>query len=131
MSKVRFDGYYYCLKFKEDKLDSINYILRFYPDNRVIQVSCSPNKEKNYKPKFSIFFPSGNWFNEEYEDNGNFNISGNQINFICGKIEYKGTILNDETLELFSHSNINGYESTNKYKFISFDVLNDIKAFQE
>ncbi len=131
MSKVRFDGYYYFLKLEEDKLDSVNYILRFYPDNRVIGVSVSPNKENNFTSKFSNFFPSGNWFNEEYEDNGDFNISGDQINFVCGDVDYKGTILNDEILELFSHSNINGYESTKKYKFISFDVLKDIKDLED
>ena len=45
-----------------------------------------------------------------------------------GEVLYNGTIINQDKLKLFSHSNINGHEETKEYKFISFDALNDIKT---
>ena len=76
-------------------------------------------------------FPSGNWFNEQYENKGTFNISEDKISFECGKVEYKGTIISDDLLKLFSHSNINNYETTEEYNFISFKVVQDIKTCEE
>ena len=130
MSKVKFDGYYYHIDFKEnDKYNSYNYILRFFPNNRVIGVTVDVTKENKFT--FGNCFPVGNWFNENYESNGIFNISENQITFECGDIEYKGTIINDDILKLFSHSNINNYETTEEYNFISFKVLQDIRTSEK
>ena len=107
----------------------MNYIFRFYENNnKVIAVSCSLNE--HLKINFANFFPSGNWFDENYEDNGNYNISGEQISFECGNVLYNGTILSKDKLKLFSHSNINGYETTREYKFISFKILKDIKTLE-
>ena len=129
MSEVRSDGYYYCLKLEKKRDDSVNSILRFFSEqSKVIGVSVSPNKKSKFI--FSNFFPSGNWFSENYENNGNYTISRNTISFECGKIIYKGTISKDK-LVLFSHSNINGYETTEEYKFISFDVLKDIRNIDD
>ena len=128
MSKLRFDGYYYYLKKNIIKNDSYNYILRFFEkNNKVIGVTVSPQKD-DIIVGFGDFFPSGNWFNENYENNGNFDISGDQISFKCGEVLYNGTIINQDKLKLFSHSNLNGHEETKEYKFISFDALNDIKT---
>ena len=110
---------------------SYNHIIRFFPSHKVIKVVlplCSRNKSKLY---FGDLFPSGNWFNENYINNGTFNIKENQISFKCRNVEYKGTIINDDKLILFCHSNINGHETIEEYKFISFDVLKDIDMIEK
>ena len=114
---------------KKKKSDSCNSIFRFYDkNNRVISVVCGQNEKRtNY---FGDFFPSGNWFDENYEDNGCYEISGEQISFKCGNVLYNGTIVSQDKLKLFYHSNINGHEGTMEYKFISFELLNDIKALE-
>ena len=131
MSKIRFDGYYYLFTLKNNKNDSYVQVLRFFNENnKVISVTLAAN---NFS--FGSFFPSGNWFNEKYEDSGNFEIIENEISFDCsseeGKVSYKGKILNDDELELFYHSYINGYEDTKIYKFIPFDVLKDIRDLEK
>ena len=131
MSKIRFDGYYYLFTLKNNINDSYVKVLRFFnKNNQVISVSHIASDFS-----FGSFFPSGNWFNEMHEDSGNFKIIENEISFDCsskeGKVSYKGTILNDDELELFSHSYINGYEETKIYKFIPFDVLKDIRDLDE
>ena len=131
MSKIRFDGYYYLFTLKNNKNDSYVHVLRFFnKNNKVISVAHAAN---NFS--FGSCFPSGNWFNEKFKNSGNFEIIENEISFDCssknGKISYKGTILNDDELELFCHSYINGYEDTKIYKFISFDVLKDIRDLDE
>ena len=129
MSKIRYDGYYYNLDIKEKKRDSCIYIFRFFEKtNKVISVICSPNH--NDALSFGNFFPSGDWFNENYENNGFYNITDDKISFTCGKVEYKGTILSQDKLKLFFYSKINGNEGKEEYKFISFDVLNDIRALE-
>ena len=118
MSKLKFNGLYYHL----DTSSNTNYILRFFEKNNlVISVSIIANEGKKLSKKY---FPQGDWFNEFYEQNGNYTISGNKISFVCSKVSYEGIILNSRKLSLFSHSYINGYESTKEYKYISF---NDIK----
>ena len=131
MSKIRFDGYYYLFRLKNNKNDSYVQVLRFFNENnKVISVTLV-----THYFCFGSFFPSENWFNEKYEDSGNFKIIENEISFDCsseeGKVSYKGTILNEDELELFSHSYINGYEDTKIYKFIPFDVLKDIRDLDE
>ena len=131
MSKIRFDGYYYSFTLKENKSDSDIKVLRFFnKNNKVISVTCAT---KNFC--FGGFFPLLDWFNETYEDSGNFEITGNKISFYSsckyGKVSYKGTILNEEELELFSHSHINGYEQTRIFKFIPFEVVRDIRDLEE
>ena len=127
MSKIRYDGYYYSFQLGDKKNNhSHNYVLRFFNENnKVISESIYVIKENDFC--FGNFFPEGNWFNENYEKKGNFEINENKIYFKIGNISYKGTILNEEEFELFSHSNINSYENTEIYKFIPFDVLKDIK----
>ena len=129
MSKVKFDGYYYNLQLQEDENCFVNNILRFFPDNTVIEVPIQAKKDN--KITFGNCFPSGNGFNEQYENKGTFNISEDKISFECGKVEYKGTIISDDLLKLFSHSNINNYETTEEYNFISFKVVQDIKTCEE
>ena len=126
MSKIKYNGYYYYLDLKKNINDTYNYVMRFFPNNKVITVThCSHDISKFWR-----FFPNINWFNENYEDNGTFNIKEDRISFECGKVEYKGTIINDDKLVLFCHSNLNGYESIEEYKFISFDVLSDVLMFE-
>ena len=130
MSKLKYDGYYYHLTIEEKKIDSYINIFRFFEKtNKVISVACSPNYNK--APIFGNFFPSDDWFNENYENNGNYNITDDKISFTCGKVEYKGTILSQDKLELFFYSKINGNEGKIEYKFISFEVLNDIRALED
>ena len=129
MPKLKFNGYYFCLKLTEKKTDSDNYILRFYEkNNEVIGVTISQNDQKKWLI-FANYFPNDSWFNQNYERKGNYKISGDQISFECGNVIYKGTILDDK-LSLFSHSNINGFEATRLYKFIPFDILNDIRSLE-
>ena len=131
MSKIRFDGYYYLFTLKKNTYYSYVKVFRFFNNNnKVISVTHATQDFC-----FGSFFPSNDWFNENYDDSGNFKIIENEISFDCsskhGKVSYKGTILNDDKLELFSHSYINGYEQTKIYKFIPFDVLKDIRDLDE
>ena len=127
MSKLRFNGYYYYID-QIDRLDeTINYVLRFYEISKtVIQVSIGKSKIglNENKKEFNIndFFPSGNWFNENYSNSGRYEINGDQIHFDCGKVSYKGTI-SDNSLSLYSISHINGHESTHLFKFIPFEEI--------
>ena len=95
---------------------------------KVISVVCGPNH--NDPRNFGHFFPKGDWFNENYEDNVYYNITDDKISFTCGEVEYKGTILSQDKLKLFFYSKINGNEGKEEYKFISFEVLNDIRALE-
>ena len=117
------NGYYYCLSNDHE----YNSVLRFYKEsNKVIGASIGSTSSEI---KFIGLFPKGNWFNENYENSGNYeiSISGNKIAFSLGKVHYKGTLLNRQKMELFVHSDINGNEDTKVYKFISLDVLQDIR----
>ena len=131
MSKIRFDGYYYLFTLENNKNDSYVQVLRFFNENNKV---ISVTHRKHYFC-FGSFFPSNDWFNENYDDSGNFKIIENEISFDIssedGKVSYKGTILNEDELELFSHSYINGYEDTKIYKFIPFDILKDIRDLDE
>ena len=116
------NGYYYCIN-KEKKY---NDILRFYKaSNRVIGACISTSLPNII---FRKLFPHGKWFNENYKNNGTYKISssGNKISFNVGEVHYNGTI-EGQKMELFSHSDINGHETTRIFKFISLDVLQDIK----
>ncbi len=129
--KLRFSGYYYHFDKMENILDSYNYVLRFFEDKkRVISVSIGLQNDEKDKPIESYtlnqFFPKESWFNEFYEDYGTYEISGNHIKFKCGFVLYEGTILGN-SLDLFSHSNFNGYEDNNTFKFISFEELQNQK----
>ena len=130
MSKIKYDGYYYSFKSEKDNYDSYNCILRFFEKkNKVISVSISPSKGKRHS--FGNYFPAGDWFNEKYNENGEFKVTENKISFNCGRISYNGTILNEDELGLFSHSYINNYETTEIFKFISFNALKDIKELDK
>ena len=72
------------------------------------------------------FFPKETWFNEYYENNGEYEISDEHIKFKCGFVSYKGTIL-ENSLELLVHSDYNGYKAMRTYKFISFEELQNQK----
>ena len=118
---IKENGYYY---YFEPELD-MSKILRFYKSsNKVIGASISVQKSEK---RFIDFFPSGNWFNENYEKSAKYVISGNKISFLLQNVHYKGTLLDGDKIELFSHSDINGYEATRVFKFISLDVLTDIR----
>ena len=86
MYKLRFDGYYYYLKKNIIKIDSYNYILRFFEkNNKVIGVTVSPQKD-DIIVGFGDFFPSGIWFNENYENNGILTFQ--EIRFILNVVKY-------------------------------------------
>ena len=130
-SELKFDGYYFCFKKEENILDSCNSVMRFYKDGKkVISVPVAlqnydkTNKIESYT--LNQFFPKDTWFNESYEDNGTYEITGNHIKFKCDFVLYDGTI-SGNNLELFWHSNYNGKEGNETYKFISFDELNSQK----
>ena len=85
MSKLKYDGYYYNLNIKVKKRNSYASIFRFFEKtNKVISVVCSPNH--NDPRNFWHFFPKGDWFNENYEDNGYYNITDDKISFTCGEV---------------------------------------------
>ena len=126
-TNLKFFGYYYFLKKKGNILDSSNSVLRFFKDKkRVISVSIGLQKDKKDKPIESFvlndFFPKETWFNELYENNGTYEISDDHIKFKCGFVSYEGTIL-ENSLELSVHSDYNGYEAMETFKFISFEEL--------
>ena len=121
------NGYYYCIDFEE----KYNKVFRFYKaSNKVIGASIGSTLSEI---RFTKLFPSGNWFNEYYKDNARYEIttSGNKIAFKVGNVHYKGTLLEGQKIELFSHSDINGHEDTKVFKFISLDVLEDIKKLDK
>ena len=130
-SGLQFNGYYFSFCKKEDLTDSYNSVLRFFKDkNLVISVSCGKQKYGQNIILDTItlneFFPKESWFNENFNNKGTYEISGNHIKFKCGFVSYEGTIL-ENSLELFSHSDYNGYECNHIYKFISFDELQSEK----
>ena len=121
------NGYYYCIDFEE----KYNKVFRFYKaSNKVIGASIGSTLSEI---RFNNLFPSENWFNEYYKDNARYEIttSGNKIAFKVGNVHYKGTLLEGQKIELFSHSDINGHEDTKVFKFISLDVLEDIKKLDK
>jgi hypothetical protein len=121
------NGYYYCIDFEE----KYNKVFRFYKaSNKVIGATIGSTLSEI---RFTNLFPSGNWFNEYYKDNARYEIttSGNKIAFKVGNVHYKGTLLEGQKIELFSHSDINGHEDTKVFKFISLDVLEDIKKLDK
>jgi hypothetical protein len=121
------NGYYYCIDFEE----KYNKVFRFYKaSNKVIGASIGSTLSEI---RFKNLFPSENWFNEYYKDNARYEIttSGNKIAFKVGNVHYKGTLLEGQKIELFSHSDINGHEDTKVFKFISLDVLEDIKKLDK
>ena len=117
------NGYYYCIN-KEKKY---NDIFRFYKASNKVIGACIGYSLSNLR--FKKLFPFGNWFNEDYKANGRYEISssGNKIAFEVGNVHYNGTLLEGQKMELFSHSDINGHENTRIFKFISLDVLKDIR----
>ena len=124
---VEENGYYYCIDFEE----KYNKVFRFYKaSNKVIGATIGSTLSEI---RFTNLFPSGNWFNEYYKDNARYEIttSGNKIAFKVGNVHYKGTLLEGQKIELFSHSDINGHEDTKVFKFISLDVLEDIKKLDK
>ena len=124
---LKFFGYYYYFDKKENILDSCNSVLRFFENKkRVISVPIGIQNYEKDKPiesfTFNRFFPKESWFNENYENYGTYEISENHIKFKCGFVSYEGTILGN-SLELSIHSDYNGYDAKETYKFISFEEL--------
>jgi hypothetical protein len=107
---MKFNGVYYC-----EEADYTNYF-RFYNNGAVIALT---NIEK-YNEKILE-----NWSREYYDDiTGNYAIENNSIKFSTHSgndtIEYAG-IINDNSIVLNSHSNINGKDENNKmYMFREF-----------
>ena len=124
MSELKFNGLYYYLNISEN----INYVFRFFEKNNLVIGTSIGAKNNIYL--FANCFPNKVWFNEFYEQKGKYTISENKISFMCCNVSYDGTILDNGNLSLFSHSYINEYEATEEYKFISFDVLNDIETYE-
>ena len=128
---LNFFGYYFFFDKRENIVNSVNSVLRFFKENkRVIAVPIGIQYYENDKPiesfTFNQFFPKETWFNESYENYGTYEISENHIKFKCGFISYEGTILGN-ILELSTHSDYNGYEAKEIYKFISFEELQNQK----
>ena len=127
-TNLKFFGYYYNFLEKGNILDSYNSVLRFFKDKKkVISASIGLQNDKKDKPIESFdlndFFPKETWFNEFYKNNnGTYEISDDHIKFKCGFVSYEGTIL-ENSLELSVHSDYNGYEAMETYKFISFKEL--------
>ena len=124
---LNFFGYYYFFDKRENIVNSLNSVLRFFKENkRVIAVPIGLQYYEKDKPieSFTLnqFFPKETWFNESYEDYGTYEISENHIKFKCGFVSYEGTILGN-ILELSTHSDYNGHEDKRIYKFISFEEL--------
>ena len=128
---LNFFGYYYFFDKRENIVNSLNSVLRFFKENkRVIAVPIGIQYYEKDKPieSFTLnqFFPKETWFNETYEDYGTYEISENHIKFKCGFVSYEGTILGN-ILELSTHSDYNGHEAKEIYKFISFEELQNHK----
>ena len=107
---LKFDGLYFTKK-KELNDEVYRSYLRFYEDGKVIGNSSSGEPHEVIK-----------WLVTGADDlsSGKYLISGNQITFDLkselGEVSYKGTISANQ-LTLTSESKINGYKSTNQYKF--------------
>ena len=116
------NGYYYLLN--DDHKG--NNLFRFYKaSNKVISTTAHSLLSEI---KFVDLFPTGNWFNEDFEHSAQYSMSGNKIAFSFGEVHFNGTLLEDgQKLELSYHSDTNGIEDTKIFKFISLDVLEDIQ----
>lgn len=113
---LKFDGLYQttCLRDK-DNPEGTNYFIRFYPNGKVIEVGT----ECDATP-----LDLENWFNLDSKDVsiGTYKLKNNKISFqtknIAGLVNYRGRILDNETIILKSHSLINGNRDKDKYYYI-------------
>jgi hypothetical protein len=115
-SKIKFSGLYQSEKIEKEPNDQHRYwnYLRFYENNHVRQVS-SDNDPKGvldlrYHGEYKI-----------EEDSLKFEIKSTN-----GSIIYKGKILENGNLILYSKSMINGHESNREFTFIDLSFVNTI-----
>ncbi|MDO4618310.1 MAG: hypothetical protein Q4B31_02170 [Clostridia bacterium] len=118
-AELKFDGYYCFIRDEDNDGYVDNRVLRFFEDGTVIGVSIEQTEENNG------YFPKGDWFDKDYEDNGTYSIDGDEISFSItssnGTVDYRGTVEEDE-LTLDSYSHINGFSSSGReYEFYSFE----------
>lgn len=106
---LRFDGLY-----RAQELSSRSY-LRFYADGTVIQASTSGNPEQVAR-----------WFDKTHTEvpRGTYTVQGRSIEFSTvsseGAVAYKGQMV-DDTIELSSHSHINGHKAQSTFSFVRFE----------
>ena len=128
MNSLKFEGYYYFFDGSSDEeniFHSSNYILRFYEkDHSVISVTIGISETKDEYYYFNDFFPNWDgWFSRfKVKSYGYYDIFEDKIRFEIGNVFYMG-IINNDSITLFSHSNINGHNSIENFKFINFREL--------
>ncbi|SFL06269.1 hypothetical protein [Lysobacter sp. cf310] len=87
--------------------------LRFYPDGRVISVSSTGTPEQ-----------IAGWFDHTHDgvSQGRYRIEGDRLHFStrsgAGSVDYDGRI-DADTLQLNSHSHINGRDNTHTLRFVA------------
>ncbi|WP_312825336.1 hypothetical protein [Epilithonimonas sp.] len=114
--ELKFDGLYQtkCV-FEKDEIEGTNYFIRFYPNGNVIEVGT----ECDATPQ-----DLESWFNLNSKDIsiGNYKLKNKKISFqtksIAGEVNYKGKILDENTIVLKSHSLINGNRDRHNYYFV-------------
>lgn len=103
---LRFDGLYWA------QMSSCRSYLRFYADGTVLQASTSGEPEQIAR-----------WFGKAHTDlpRGTYTFEGMSIEFSTassdGTVDYEGQV-NDEAIELSSHSRINGHKDRTTFSFV-------------
>ena len=115
---LQFDGLYFTKKNTSDDTNHYRYYLRFYKNGKVIGSASSGEPKDVMK-----------WLNMQTNNLslGEYVIKKNRISFDLkselGEVSYKGEIFNKK-LNLSSESKINGFKSTNQYKFQNMNLTN-------
>ncbi|HRH68188.1 MAG TPA: hypothetical protein PLB89_01650 [Flavobacteriales bacterium] len=109
---LRFDGYY------RNKIGELLYLIRFFPEGRVVTVNGSMAVEKDL-PKYLVRETQGNPGLGLH--NVRVNVVGDSIVFIThpekGEIEYRGAVVSGSMVRLMRHSHITGTKQLMEYIF--------------
>lgn len=109
---LRFDGYY------RNKLGGLLYLMRFFPEGRVVTVNGAEAVEKDL-PKYLVRETQGNPGLGLY--NVRVNVVGDSLVFITrpekGEIEYRGAVASGSMLRFTRHSHITGTKQLMEYIF--------------
>jgi len=109
---LRFDGYY------RNEIGDILYLIRFFPEGRVVSVNGSRSVEKDL-PAYLVRETRGNPSLGLH--NVPVSVIGDSLVFITkpekGEIEYRGTVVSSSMVRFLRHSHINGRKQLMEYIF--------------
>ena len=112
--KIRFDGVYQSdMEIDTEDMDTTWTYIRFYPSGQVISVSTEGAPSEITE-----------WFKLDFENisKGIYDVTNARLHFTTksksGTVNYKGKIIDDETILVKLKSFINGYRGRERYYFI-------------